>query len=183
MTNTIINNINADIISKANEANKAETDRIVNTYQQMWGNGDSFIANDMAFLFGGAQRSGLNDDEEMAAAVKAAETDLIYKVIIKTWFKDMSRADAVAICNKLFGSRDNIQIFSATLTANDVARNWNAEHSNEKPIYMTTRAMEETFGSIEGCRRHQDGHYSQGIRFSTRQNPRNRAAESFARRI
>lgn len=80
MTNTIINNINADIISKANEANKAETDRIVNTYQQMWGNGDSFIANDMAFLFGGAQRSGLNDDEEMAAAVKAAETDLIYKV-------------------------------------------------------------------------------------------------------
>lgn len=81
MTNTIINNINADIISKANEANKAETERIVNTYQQMWGNGDSFIANDMAFLFGGAQRSGLNDDEEMAAAVKAAETDLIYKVI------------------------------------------------------------------------------------------------------
>ena len=59
MTNTIINNINADIISKANEANKAETERIVNTYQQMWGNGDSFIANDMAFLFGGAQRSGL----------------------------------------------------------------------------------------------------------------------------
>ena len=117
MTNTIINNINADIISKANEANKAETERIVNTYQQMWGNGDSFIANDMAFLFGGAQRSGLNDDEEMAAAVKAAETDLIYKVIIKTWFKDMSR-------------------------------NWNAEHSNEKPIYMTTRAIEETFGSI-----------------------------------
>lgn len=111
MTNTIINNINADIISKANEANKAETERIVNTYQQMWGNGDSFIANDMAFLFGGAQRSGLNDDEEMAAAVKAAETDLIYKVIIKTWFKDMSRADAVAICNKLFGSRDSIQIF------------------------------------------------------------------------
>lgn len=98
MTNTIINNINADIISKANEANKAETERIVNTYQQMWGNGDSFIANDMAFLFGGAQRSGLNDDEEMAA--------------------------------------------------NDVARNWNAEHSNEKPIYMTTRAIEETFGSI-----------------------------------
>jgi len=93
-------------------------------------------------------RSGLNDDEEMAAAVKAAETDLIYKVIIKTWFKDMSRADAVAICNKLFGSRDSIQIFSATLTANDVARNWNAEHSNEKPIYMTTRAIEETFGSI-----------------------------------
>lgn len=75
MTNTIINNINADIISKANEANKAETERIVNTYQQMWGNGDSFIANDMAFLFGCAQRSGLNDDEEMAAAVKAAETD------------------------------------------------------------------------------------------------------------
>lgn len=148
MTNTIINNINADIISKANEANKAETERIVNTYQQMWGNGDSFIANDMAFLFGGAQRSGLNDDEEMAAAVKAAETDLIYKVIIKTWFKDMSRADAVAICNKLFGSRDSIQIFSVTLTANDVARNWNAEHSNEKPIYMTTRAIEETFGSI-----------------------------------
>lgn len=70
------------------------------------------------------------------------------KVIIKTWFKDMSRADAVAICNKLFGSRDSIQIFSATLTANDVARNWNAEHSNEKPIYMTTRAIEETFGSI-----------------------------------
>ena len=33
MTNTIINNINADIISKANEANKAETERIVNTYQ------------------------------------------------------------------------------------------------------------------------------------------------------
>ena len=63
----------------------------------------------------------MNDDEEMAAAVKAAETDLIYKVIIKTWFKDMSRADAVAICNKLFGSRDSIQIFSATLTANDVA--------------------------------------------------------------
>lgn len=91
---------------------------------------------------------GLNDDEEMAAAVKAAETDLIYKVIIKTWFKDMSRADAVAICNKLFSSRDSIQIFSATLTANDVARNWNAEHSNEKPIYMTTRAIEETFGSI-----------------------------------
>lgn len=152
MTNTIINSINADIISKANEANKAETERIVNTYQQMWGNGDSFIANDMAFLFGGAQRSGLNDDEEMAAAVKAAETDLIYKVIIKviikTWFKDMSRADAVAICNKLFSSRDSIQIFSATLTANDVARNWNAEHSNEKPIYMTTRAIEETFGSI-----------------------------------
>lgn len=56
MTNTIINNINADIISKANEANKAETERIINTYQQMWGNGDSFIANDMAFLFGGAQR-------------------------------------------------------------------------------------------------------------------------------
>lgn len=28
MTNTIINNINADIISKANEANKAETERI-----------------------------------------------------------------------------------------------------------------------------------------------------------
>lgn len=47
-----------------------------------------------------------------------------------------------------FGSRDSIQIFSATLTANDVARNWNAEHSNEKPIYMTTRAIEETFGSI-----------------------------------
>lgn len=62
MTNTIINNINADIINKANEANKAETERIVNTYQQMWGNGDSFIVNDMAFLFGGAQRSGLNDD-------------------------------------------------------------------------------------------------------------------------
>lgn len=88
MTNTIINNINADIISKANEANKAETERIVNTYQQMWGNGDSFIANDMAFLFGGAQRSGLNDDEEMAAAVKAAETE----VLPKSWTKVMRQS-------------------------------------------------------------------------------------------
>ena len=102
MINTIINSINADILTKANESNKLETERIINAYQQMWDNGDSFIASDMAALFGGAQRSGLNDDEEMAAAVKAAETDLIYKVIIKTWFKDMSRADAVAICNKLF---------------------------------------------------------------------------------
>lgn len=114
----------------------------------MWDNGDSFTANDMAALFGGAQRSGLNDYEEMAAAVKAAETDLIYKVIIKTWFKDMSRADAVAVCNKLFENRNSVQIFSATLTANDVARNWNSEHSSEKPICMTTRAIEETFGSI-----------------------------------
>ena len=62
--------------------------------------------------------------------------------------KLLKSGKAVAICNKLFGSRDSIQIFSATLTANDVARNWNAEHSNEKPIYMTTRAIEETFGSI-----------------------------------
>lgn len=35
-----------------------------------------------------------------------------------------------------------------TLTANDVARNWNAEHSSEKRICMTTRAVEEAFGSI-----------------------------------
>lgn len=148
MINTIINSINADILTKANESNKLETERIINAYQQMWDNGDSFIASDMAALFGGAQRSGVNDDEEMAAAVKAAETDLIYKVIIKTWFKDMSRADAVAICNKLFENRNSIQIFSATLTANDVARNWNAEHSSEKRICMTTRAVEEAFGSI-----------------------------------
>ncbi len=148
MTNAIINNINADILAKANVSNKAETERIINIYQQMWDNGDSFTVNDMTAIFGGEQRSGLNDNDEMAAAVKAAETDLIYKVIIKTWFKTMTRADAVAICNKLFGSRDRIQIFSVALTANDIARNWNEEHTSEKPIYMTTRAIEETFGSV-----------------------------------
>ena len=147
MTN-IINNINVDILAKAMEMNKTEADRIISANQQMWDDGHSFTATDMASLFCGAQRSGSNDEEEMNAAVKSTEADLIYKIIIKTWAENMSRADAVVICNKLFETAASIQFFGETLTASDVARSWSAEHTNEEPICMTTRAIEDVYGTI-----------------------------------
>lgn len=147
MTTNIIDRLNRNILAKANAMDKTETERIINVYQQMWDNGESFTADDMMSALYGTQRSGENDEAELAAAVHTTEIDLTNKVIIKAWLKTMTRDDAIVICNNLAvdGFAD-IDIFGITLTTNELITGWNKEHPDAQPIHLTIRAMDELFG-------------------------------------
>lgn len=80
----------------AKEADENEANRLVDCYQKLWDNGNSFAGGILSF---GAKRSADTADEANACA------DELHKhlqgVVRQSWINSLTRDEAVATCNVL----------------------------------------------------------------------------------
>ena len=118
---------------KATEFDSERTATILDTIQEAWDNGESFLAVDMLDMFG-AQREPGNEEQELQAAVSEAEKALRWKIVIPGTIGKLHRADAVSLCNTLAEMDAELTLCGEKLTAHHIADLWDEQHPDEKLV-------------------------------------------------
>lgn len=109
--------INLGLYLKATEFDSEHTATILDTIQEAWDNGESFLAVDMMDMFD--RREPGNEEQELQAAVSEAEKALRWKIVIPTYISRLQRADAVSLCGEQLDAREIVDL-------------WNKQHPGEE---------------------------------------------------
>ena len=117
---------------KATEFDSEHTATILDTIQEAWDNGESFLAVDMMDMF--ARREPGNEEQELQAAVEQAEKALRWKIVIPGSIGRLQRADAVSLCNTLAEMGAVLALCGEQLTALEIADLWDEQHPDEKLV-------------------------------------------------
>lgn len=123
--------IDTGLYLRAMELNPEKAASILDTIQEAWDNGESFIVGDMLDMFD-AQREPGTEEQELHAAVSEAEKDLRWKIVIPTFISRLQRADAVSLCNTLAEMEAALSLCGEQLTAREIAGLWNKHHPGEE---------------------------------------------------
>ena len=124
--------INLGLYLKATEFDSEHTATILDTIQEAWDNGESFLAVDMMDMF--ARREPGNEEQEMKAAVAEAEKALRWEIVIPTSIGRLQRANAVSLCNTLAEMDAALTLCGEQLTAREIADLWDEQHPDEKLV-------------------------------------------------
>ena len=123
--------IDLGLCLKAMEFDPENTTTILDTIQEAWDNGESFLSTDMLDMFG-AQREPGNEEQEIQAAVAETEKALRWKIVIPGTIGNLQRADAVSLCNMLAEMDAELTLCGEQLTAREIADRWNKHHPSEE---------------------------------------------------
>ena len=118
---------------KATEFDSEHTATILDTIQEAWDNGESFLTVDMMDMFGARREPG-NEEQEMKAAVAEAEKALRWKIVIPTSIGRLQRADTVSLCNTLVEMDAVLTLCGEQLDAREIADLWDEQHPDEKLV-------------------------------------------------
>lgn len=132
MKNIIKEKIDTALYLKATEFDSEHTATILDTIQEAWDNGESFLSVDMMDMF--ARREPGNEEQELQAAVSEAEKALRWKIVIPGSIGRLQRADAVSLCNTLAEMDAVLALCGEQLTAHTVADLWDEQHPDEKLV-------------------------------------------------
>lgn len=130
MKNIIREKIDLGLYLKAMEFAPEKAGTILDTIQEAWDNGESFLSDDM--LDFDAQREPGNEDQELQAAAEETEKALCWKIIIPGFIGRMQRADTVSLCNTLAEMDAVLTLCGEQLTAREIADLWNKHHPGEE---------------------------------------------------
>ena len=130
MKNIIREKIDLGLYLKAREFAPEKADTILDTIQEAWDNGESFLAVDMLDMF--AQREPGSEEQELQAAVEQTEKDLRWKIVIPGSIGRLQRADAVSLCNTLSEMNAGLTLCGEQLDAREIADLWNKHHPGEE---------------------------------------------------
>lgn len=122
--------IDLGLYLKATELAPEHTATILDTIQEAWDNGESFLAVDMMDMF--ARREPGNEEQELQAAVSEAEKALRWKIVIPTYISRLQRADAVSLCNTLVEMDAVLTLCGEQLDAREIVDLWNKQHPGEE---------------------------------------------------
>lgn len=122
--------INLGLYLKATEFDSEHTATILDTIQEAWDNGESFLAVDMMDMFD--RREPGNEEQELQAAVSEAEKALRWKIVIPTYISRLQRADAVSLCNTLVEMDAVLTLCGEQLDAREIVDLWNKQHPGEE---------------------------------------------------
>ena len=131
MKNIIKEKINLGLYLKATEFDSEHTATILDTIQEAWDNGESFLDVDMLDMFDARREPG-NEEQELQAAVSEAEKALRWKIVIPGSIGRLQRADAVSLCNTLVEMDAVLTICGEQLTAREISDLWNKHHPGEE---------------------------------------------------
>ena len=125
--------INLGLYLKATEFDSEHTATILDTIQEAWDNGESFLSvGDMLDMF--ARREPGNEEQELQAAVSEAEKALRWKIVIPAFIGRLQRANAVSLCNTLIEMDAALFLCGEQLTAHHIADLWDEQHPDEKLV-------------------------------------------------
>lgn len=124
--------INLGLYLKATEFDSEHTATILDTIQEAWDNGESFLAVDMMDMF--ARREPGNEEQELQAAVSEAEKALRWKIVIPGFIGRLQRANAVSLCNTLAEMDAELTLCGEKLAAHHIADLWDEQHPDEKLV-------------------------------------------------
>lgn len=122
--------INLALYLKATELAPEHTATILDTIQEAWDNGESFLSVDMMDMF--ARREPGNEEQELQAAVSEAEKALRWKIVIPAFIGRLQRANAVSLCNTLIEMDAALSLCGEQLDAREIADLWNKHHPGEE---------------------------------------------------
>lgn len=122
--------INLVLYLKATEFDSEHTATILDTIQEAWDNGESFLAVDMMDMF--ARREPGNEEQELQAAVSEAEKALRWKIVIPGFIGRLQRANAVSLCNTLAEMDAELILCGEQLDAREIVDLWNKQHPGEE---------------------------------------------------
>lgn len=126
----LIENHTIEPIVTARRYNDAETTKSIEAYQSAWDAGESFINDGM---FGPVKRVD-DSDVEISACVEQLYSILL-GIIANGWVANLSRVEAVTICNAL--SDASVRICGdVDLNSYEIAFRWNKIHSSEQQIVV-----------------------------------------------
>ena len=134
MESIIKEKIDTGLYLRAMEFNPEKADSILDTIQEAWDNGESFLADDMLDMLIGTQREPGNEEQELQAAVAEAEKALRWKIVIPTSIGRLQRADTVSLCNTLVEMDAVLALCGEQLTAREIADLWDEQHPDEKLV-------------------------------------------------
>lgn len=130
MKNIIREKIDIGLYLKAMGFDPENTTTILDTIQEAWDNGESFLDVDMLDMF--ARREPGSEEQELKAAVEEAEKALRWKIVIPGSIGRIQRADAVSLCNTLEEMDAVLTLCGEQLTAREIADLWNKHHPGEE---------------------------------------------------
>ena len=125
--------INLGLYLKATEFDSEHTATILDTIQEAWDNGESFLGVDMLDMFDARREPG-NEGQELQAAVSEAEKALRWKIVIPGFIGRLQRANAVSLCNTLAEMDAELTLCGEQLTAREIADLWDEQHPDEKLV-------------------------------------------------
>lgn len=133
MKNIIREKIDLGLYLKAREFDPEKADTILDTIQEAWDNGESFLGVDMLDMFGARREPG-NEEQELQAAVAEAEKALRWKIVIPGTIGKLQRDDAVSLCNMLAEMDAELTLCGEKLAALRIADLWDEQHPDEKLV-------------------------------------------------